>query len=244
MIEKENITLLVQGRVSTTFLDNIDNYIPFFNEIVYSTWSADVDYSEFDVELVVDELPLVHNKYNAGSAYYQCKSTLNGLEKVKTKYVLKHRTDEFVTNINKFLEYFSGKYLCCNYASMRINFLPYHISDHLFLAETERLYEVFSKLEKYLSYESDDEYGILNPKFGIEMLISMNYIATFGKYDIKYLVDSYGDKNLVFSIIKEYFDVFDINKLKPFRMMHNHRGRSYSDYDSNSGIQTVDDFIK
>ena len=132
-LQKEDVTLLVQGRKANIFLSNIEKYIPFFNKIVYSTWKdGNDDYSNFDVDFIVYDLPAVTNKYNAGSAYYQCKSTLNGLERVKTKYVLKHRTDEYVSNINLFLENFSGKYQSCNYASMKISFLPFHISDHLF----------------------------------------------------------------------------------------------------------------
>lgn len=244
---KNDVTLLIQGKYSNTILNNINNYFPYFNKIIYSTWQNNDIELNGRIEFVINDLPDVRNKYNVGSVYYQCKSTLNGLEKVQTKYVLKHRTDEYVSNINLFLNYFKGKFLCCNYAAMKISHLPYHVSDHLFLAETEKLYNVFFNLEKYLSYESKDEYCVLNPKFGAEMLISMNYITTFGKYSMSYLINNLSDKDIVFSIMKEYFDVYDINNLKPFKMMHNHRNVSYVDYNPDDlyyGVRNIDDFIK
>ena len=58
---KNETTLLVQGRKSNTFLDNIDNYIPHFNKIVYSTWKdGDDDYSDFNLDLIINDLPVVN----------------------------------------------------------------------------------------------------------------------------------------------------------------------------------------
>jgi hypothetical protein len=244
MINKEDITLLIQGLYSNDVIMNkIDNYKSFFNHIIYSTWKDGNIKNNSDIEYVVDDLPDVSNKYNVSNIYYQCKSTLNGLEKVKTKYVLKHRTDEFFSNINILVNQFNNKLLCANIFFRRISDIPYQISDHFFLGETDRIRETFFNLEKYLS--SSDEYQILNNKYGSEMLIALQYILTFGKYNIKYLTDNYHNKENVFNVMKEYFDVIDVNILKPLRVVHNNRGIVYDSFDDvrYNSIKKIDDLI-
>jgi hypothetical protein len=112
---------------------------------------------------------------------------------------------------------------------MRISFLPYHISDHLFLAETERLYETFINVEKILSYESDDNYIMNDSRINIQTLISLYYIITHGKYNMEYIIDNYNNNELIFSIMEENFDVYNIENLVPYIVAHNHRNKVYTE---------------
>jgi len=247
MIDKKDVTLLIQGKYSEEIINKIDNYVPYFDEIIYSTWNIGFPNKVNDgFKFIVNELPDVTNIYNNSNGFFQCMSTLNGLENVKTKYVLKHRSDEYFSNIDLLLKTFNNKLLSANVMFRRIKDAPYQISDHFFLGETDKLKDTFIRLKNYSL--SSDEHSVFF-KCSSESLIAMHYIVTFGRYDLKYLVDTYFNKNEklneIYSIMKEYFDVINVNDLKPIRVAHNHRGMIYDSWNDvrYNSINKMEDLI-
>lgn len=241
---KKDVTLLIQGRYSDIFINNIDKYESYFNKIIYSTWKDDNVKYHKNIEFIIDNLPNTDGVYNAGNVYYQCKSTLNGLKKVETKYVVKHRSDEFYSNIDYFINSFNKKLICCNWGFQKIKTIPYQISDHLFMGETDKLLNTFANLEKCLHLNINNL--ILNPRYGAEMLISLHYILQHDKYNIEFMANNYKNNDVVYEIMKEYFDVVDVNELSPFIITNNHNNRIWTSYnpDEHNAIRAIDDLIK
>ena len=93
----------------------------------------------------------IHKKqiYNYQNCFYQFKSTLNGLEKVKTKYVIKLRSDELYSNFEKMIEKTlisePKKMITTNTFFRRTEDFPWHPSDHVIVSETEHMINVFRR---------------------------------------------------------------------------------------------------
>ena len=87
--------------------------------------------------------------YNYKNCFYQFKSTLNGLEKVKTKYAIKLRSDEAYSNFEKIIEKTlnskSKKMITTNTFFRRTKDFPWHPSDHVIVSETDHMLKVFNR---------------------------------------------------------------------------------------------------
>lgn len=95
-------TILLQGRISDECLKLwIDNYAHY--KIVLSIWE-DENISEYNIpdnwKVVINQYPLIRFKPEA-NLDYQIITTLKGLSKVDTKWVIKMRCDEYWSNIEK-----------------------------------------------------------------------------------------------------------------------------------------------
>lgn len=102
-IKKSDITIIVQGRiipkVTINTLLSIRKYFKN-SKIILSTWTgSDVTYLDFD-ELILSQEPTKAtfnlDKKEINHTNYQLISTQKALEKVKTKYCLKLRTDSII----------------------------------------------------------------------------------------------------------------------------------------------------
>ena len=105
-IPSDKISLLVQGPFNQLSIESISANKNNFNQIVYSTWSKpDLSKMISKIELknihwVISEIPDVTNICNKANIYYQICNTLEGLKKIKTEYVFKHRSDEMYNNLD------------------------------------------------------------------------------------------------------------------------------------------------
>ena len=234
MNKKKDFTLLIQGAFSSNAIQSCGNNPRVFTDIVYSTWPKDGPMANCEVPLTNDEtvrfikteLPDVTNKYNAANLYYQVVSTLEGLKQVKTKYVLKHRSDESYSNLHLVLEQFERnptKLLCSNVFFRPLSYAPYHISDHFFLGETKTLVTAFTHLRDYL-IATADMLEILGNRYSPEQLIALFYLVAASKQELTItgLIAKKNDKKYVYGIMEQYFDVFDIKHLMPYTVKHNH----------------------
>ena len=75
--------------------------------------------------------------------------TFKGLQKIKSEYTLKIRSDEYFSNLNPIIECISknpNKLVCGNifYKPWRIN--PFHMGDHIFACKTKTLLESYQRL--------------------------------------------------------------------------------------------------
>ena len=240
MIKKKDITLLIQGRRDNTSLQTLRDNGHLFKEVIYSTWSGQTkEFKDQKIVWVSSKLPNVENKHNLANIYYQVVSTLNGLKKVKTKYVLKHRSDEKYNNVSLILSSFNpNKILCANIFFRPIDYCPYHISDHFFLAKTEDLIKTFGNLKKYID-SSKDEFGILNNQHPPEQLISLFYLDAVSSLSIKELLISGDNVDYVFDIMKRYIDIIDVELLKPYLIKHNHLSRVIDDFEKAHSTESM-----
>ena len=109
--------------------------------------------SEFDfVEVIKSETPILEEKvgvYHDSTFYYALYTTFKGLEKIKSEYTLKIRSDEYFSNLNPIIECISknpNKLVCGNifYKPWRIK--PFHMGDHIFACKTKTLLESYQRL--------------------------------------------------------------------------------------------------
>lgn len=231
---QDDFTLVIQGLFSSCALDSYRNNRGCFVEAVYSTWNNDLktfNQLEDNLTFQIHDLPNIENKYNGANIYYQIVSTLEGLKNVKTPYAFKHRSDEKYKNLVAVLNQFNpDKLLCSNIFFRPLSYAPYHISDHFFVGRTKNLILTFENLKKYFDEGCKDKYGILENRFSSEQLIGLFYIASFEEFPISELLKNKKDKKFVFEVMKKYFDVFDIQKLKPYTVRHNHLKNVITDF--------------
>ena len=109
--------------------------------------------SEFDfVEVIKSETPILEEKvgvYHDSTFYFALYTTFKGLQKIKSEYTLKIRSDEYFSNLNPIIECISknpNKLVCGNifYKPWRIN--PFHMGDHIFACKTKTLLESYQRL--------------------------------------------------------------------------------------------------
>lgn len=98
----KDCTILLQGRINEeTFNLWIKNYKEY--NVIVSIWE-DEDLSKYEIPsnwvLVINQYPLIRFRASA-NLDYQIITTLKGLNKVKTKWVIKMRCDEYWSNIDK-----------------------------------------------------------------------------------------------------------------------------------------------
>ena len=95
----KDVTILIQGKISQ---ETYNYYVETFPQfpIVISTWSdhtLDLSYFPHNVHFIQAKLPKENGEQNMN---YQFVSTINGLNNVSTKYVVKVRGDEYYSNID------------------------------------------------------------------------------------------------------------------------------------------------
>lgn len=130
----DNVTIIIQGRDTPTTI--LTACFAFINaKIVISTWNK---YNFEQIEHNVKK----NGYHNRGNIYYQLYTTLQGLELVTTKYVIKIRSDEIYSNFDNLIDLMinNPKYIITGNQFIRpIRSYPYHISDHLICGKTENL---------------------------------------------------------------------------------------------------------
>ena len=95
----KDVTILIQGKISQ---ESYNYYVETFPQfpIVISTWSdhtLDLSYFPNNLQFIQSKLPTDSGEQNMN---YQFVSTINGLNNVTTKYVIKVRGDEYYSNID------------------------------------------------------------------------------------------------------------------------------------------------
>ena len=106
MIESKDISIVVQGAIdielTTLCLKSIRKILPN-SQIILSTWQgSNINDLDYDV-LIENKDPgcTVCSKQNGkNNINRQIVSTISALKAVKTKYVLKLRSDMILTNLN------------------------------------------------------------------------------------------------------------------------------------------------
>jgi hypothetical protein len=232
----ENFSVLIQGPIHENILKQIKycrNFIKKEN-IFYSAWypvkNEDIIiYNEIINHIGYDnirhtKLPIINNIHNFSNIYYQSYNTLEGLYLVKTKYVIKIRSDEFYGNLEPMINYIlecPNKITSINYFFRKNDYVKYHISDHCLGGQTKDLHVMFNhaKLlcENVSTYKTT--YFQNNDEIAPEIILCMGYLQSKG---LMYEQHTHGEivKSSLYNMNK-YFRAIDIFKLKPFEFKYN-----------------------
>jgi hypothetical protein len=181
-INKENLTILFQGKFDQSSVDNIKRTISNIasSHVIVSCWEGDlknVDISGLsDVKFIMTDDPGVNEVigYKIDNINRQILSSKRGLEYVKTDYVLKLRTDSYLDNSfliqrgNELLgackrhsNIFSEKVIVTNLTTLDAFKTGhcFHVCDWIFMGRLVDVKEIFSldlKEKDYFSFFSSN----------------------------------------------------------------------------------------
>jgi hypothetical protein len=219
----EDCTIIIQGKIEQESYDFYKSKYHNCNVII-STWAGiDIDFSELpkNFKLLIAPLPLESGDQNIN---YQIVSTLNALDLVKTKYVIKMRGDEYWSypeNIYEAIKLEPTKLHCSSVFFRAWQYCEYHMSDHIIAGTTENIKLLFEKSK----YNWDT--GRLNiSKWKIDGVFT-RYIHTHAPEER--LTKSYleakdpdrFEKEDGRVLMKEHFSILDIQLLKPYKVKAN-----------------------
>ena len=212
----QDLTLLIQGKIQEEQLKLwIKNYSDW--NVVISTWN------DFNIEVnLPNNWKLIKSDYpekyvDMQNIHLQIASTLNGISNINTKYVMKVRGDEFFSSLENLyhkMKQIHPKVLVSSIFFRPLGLYPFHISDHIICTTTDNLKIMFERTYKMLK----DEGRINNSPeshFGFSFISVMENWRT---YDIA----NYIHLNDV--MIKKWFDIYDVNNLKPYIITESNNG--------------------
>jgi hypothetical protein len=219
----EDCTIIIQGKIEQ---DSYDFYkIKYHNcPVILSTWSdCKIDFSELpkNFKLLISPLPLESGDQNIN---FQLVSTINALELVKTKYVIKMRGDEYWSypeNIYQSILNEPNKIHCSSVFFRAWQYCEYHMSDHIIAGMTENI-----KLLFHTSKHNWDTGRLNISKWKIDGVFT-RYIHTHAPEER--LTKSYleakdpdrFEKEDGRVLMKEHFSILDIQLLKPYKVKAN-----------------------
>ena len=166
----DDITVIIQGPLNESSLSNIPNYQKTAKNIIVSTWDRyDAKTKEYlpddpNVLFITSDSNWAENwrgrYYNNSNIAFQIITTLNGLDKVKTKYVIKVRSDEIYTDISYFAEAVRAneeKLITNNVLFQLDSKAKFHPSDHVVGGSTNNMRGTFERLENYCAKYAEKE---------------------------------------------------------------------------------------
>lgn len=188
-------------------------YSALYGSVCLGIWGDDLESAK-----KFQEARHLDNYYNK---FFQTLSTIKGLEQVKTKYVIKLRSDEYFLNYIGFIERMKAlsphKILTSNIYFRKINVWPFHISDHIIGSETINLLRMFIN-----SYNN-----ILNgiyDKATPEVHLGASYLQQFTEINIHETV-SYKTLSLMIT----FFDIYPIQEFEEYKTKYRDRWLSKAD---------------
>jgi hypothetical protein len=207
-----DITYITQG------IYNIDIYpiliciLFIFGNIIHSTWKHLDNFNEISSTVSSNKW---RNQYNI---YYQTYTTLVGLDKVETEWVIKVRADEFYNDWSIFIDRMksnSDKIVCNNvyfyYGKRRV----YHISDHILGGKTDNIKLMFQNCLNYLQKIEDYPKYI----FHAEQILTFSYLLSiYSKEELIYSIDT--SRNLLI----KHFIVVPITDFIKYCVISNYKG--------------------
>jgi hypothetical protein len=238
----EDVTILIQGKITQeTYNFYVEAYPQY--PIVISTWSnhqLDLSYFPNNLKLVQTHLPKNSGEQNMN---YQFVSTLNGLDNVKTKYVLKFRGDEYYSNVDTLVESIKSNPIKIWTAPIFFRHpthFKYHISDHIIGGAIESIRFMYSAAK----YAFDNELifhikdGVKHKYWEPEIHLTRSFLMAKYKSDLVH-------ENPV-DLMIENFDIFDLDKLKPYKVIANIFSKMWnSDFDphKNESIKDINEIL-
>ena len=219
----ENTTIIIQGKLEQ---DSYNFYINKYKNcpVIISTWAdCKIDFSGLpkNFKLIIAPLSGESGEQNIN---YQLISSLNALDNVKTKYVIKMRGDEYWSypeNIYQSIITEPDKIHCSSVFFRAWQYCEYHMSDHIIAGTTENLKLLIEKTK----YNYDN--GRLNvSKWKVDGVFR-GYINTHApeeRLTKSYLEAKEPDRFEKVDgriLMKEHFSILDIQLLRPYKVKAN-----------------------
>lgn len=241
--------LVIQGPLDNTSLQRVDHYCTEFKNIIVSHWKGDPTdavKSNYDklsewgmtqgdykghhktlVQITSQPLPDLNKLFffrNDSNFFYSLASTYAGLKKCKSPYVIKMRSDEHYLNFGPLKEKFledTNKMVCGNIFFKKWETRPYHIGDHVFVAEREALLKTYKTLLNFFGGKDtkDKSWAEFTCGRTPEEILANSYLTSKSCP-----ISSWNDKKT----FSKYFDVVDVNQLSPYVSRWVHGGQTYS----------------
>ena len=219
----ENTTIIIQGKIEQDCYEFYKN--KYHNcPVIISTWAGtNIDFSELpkNFKLLIAPLPSESGDQNIN---YQLVSTLNALDLVKTKYVIKMRGDEYWSypeNIYESIKLEPNKLHCSSVFFRAWQYCEYHMSDHIIAGTTQNLITLFTATKHNWNA------GRLNvSKWKVDGTFT-RYIHTHApeeRLTKSYLEVKESDrfeKEDGRILMKEHFSILNIDLLKPYKVKAN-----------------------
>ena len=209
--EKEKIDIVLQGKYNDNVLLISEYYLEldFVNNIIVSCWEDDnvPSINNRNITVIKNKQP---NNPGTGQRNLQIVSSLNGIKKTTTKYIVKIRNDQRYTHdsfikmydfyeknkVKKASFYYDDKKpynrIC---VSGNFSEFSFHPRDHLFWGHKEDLIDLFSlpleygKLTDKVKFIQPEDYSLYYDYFiRTETYIGAHYISNFNRMTNYYLL--------------------------------------------------------
>lgn len=245
MKNMEDVTIIIQGKLEQ---ESYDFYIKKYDncKVIISTWiDCVVSFNNLpkNFKVILSPLPSENGDQNIN---YQIVSTLNALEMVTTKYVIKMRGDEYWSypeNIYQSIKSAPEKLWSSSVFFRAWQYAEYHISDHIMAGTTDNLLILF-KAAKFnydnnrlnvSKWKVDGKFHKYVKTHAPEERLTKSYLEAkepqrYEKVDGKFLM-------------KEHFDILNIDLLKPYKIKANLFKKTWKDDfipERNFSISTID----
>jgi hypothetical protein len=209
----DNVTFVVQGLEADQMI--CSTAIAFmFGKLIISTWQ------KYDITKV--ETDIKENKYhNNQNVYYQVYTSLNGLEKCTSEYVIKIRSDEVFVNYNDFVDAMFAnpdKLVCTNVFLRASHVFPYHISDHIIGGRTSAMLSMFRTAKSLIETRKTDCSPCSKCKWFPEQVLTIAYLSTMYPWD-------HLSQNNSSVLLKKHFISVDVTTFKYFEIAYSSRIR-------------------
>jgi len=227
----EDVTVIIQGRLMQ---DSYDFYIENYKDctVIISTWVDNViDFKTLPENFIVLLSPYPYD-FGAQNLNLQLTSTLNALERVKTKYVIKVRGDEYYSNLQYVLNSIKVEPNKIHTSSIFFRawqYAEYHISDHIIAGTLMNMLTMFRESKNNFDtgkvnvskWKIDGNFHKWVTTHAPEERITKSYLNAkepfrFEKVDGRILM-------------KEHFDILDIELLHPYKIKANLFRKEWTD---------------
>lgn len=146
-MKHDDLTIILQGPTSTRNglglahgIRRICDYTKYTDNVIISTWEkprikpTKSFLRENGIVYIEDDINKYQDWHGHMNSTYQIITTLNGLRQVKTKFVIKARTDEYYTDLSKFIKVMKNepeKMTTSNFFFVKDYKEKFHPSDHV-----------------------------------------------------------------------------------------------------------------
>lgn len=180
---KRDITFIIQGGQNLEKLQYQHCVYGIFGNIELSTWDL---YDEPSILNNIDK----YNIINHQNIYLQMYTTLRGLQRVFTKWVIKVRSDEIFSDWQRFISIMkesSNTKLTCTNIFFRKKTICLHISDHIIGGQRDTLYNVVTTCMKNLEKGKPDSINNMLLWRAPEVWITTGHLENLYGFDQTYM---------------------------------------------------------
>lgn len=203
-----NISFIIQGLDTCTMFE-FACVLFTHGKIIKSTWSC------YDLKQVQDHVKK-NNIHNNQNIYYQVYTTLEGLKRVDTKYVIKVRSDEFYADFSIFIKTMlqnENKVCCSNIYLRKVNKYAFHMSDHIIGGMTKEVLKMFKNAHDILNDHITKDKPFRNCIWCPEQVLAIAYLMNY--YNINTI-----NLDTCRELMQRHFVSVDITTFKRFSVVY------------------------